>query len=98
MKPGLRLSTPEGSVRRPKSGVAALPIAQKPALTPHEIRAILVRTAKHLGSRGSWTGHDCCIAVMRTFCGGRKERIKGLVVVLSSCSGRPNSWRLPEET
>jgi hypothetical protein len=34
------------------SGVAALLIAQKPSVTPEEIRAILVRTAKHLGSRG----------------------------------------------
>jgi subtilisin family serine protease len=34
------------------SGVAALLIARKPSLTPEEIRAILVRTAKHLGSRG----------------------------------------------
>ena len=34
------------------SGVAALLLAQKPSVTPEEIRAILVRTAKHLGSRG----------------------------------------------
>jgi subtilase family protein/Big-like domain-containing protein/autotransporter-like protein/IPT/TIG domain-containing protein len=34
------------------SGVAALLIARKPSLTPEEIRAILVRTAKHLGPRG----------------------------------------------
>jgi hypothetical protein len=34
------------------TGVAALLIARKPSLTPEEIRAILVRTAKHLGSRG----------------------------------------------
>jgi hypothetical protein len=34
------------------SGVAALLIARKPSLTPEQIRAILVRTAKHLGSRG----------------------------------------------
>src|SRR5260370_35249807 len=34
------------------SGVAALLIARKPSLTPEEIRAILVRTAKHLGYRG----------------------------------------------
>src|SRR5262245_15280244 len=34
------------------SGVAALLIAYKPSVTPHEIRAILVRTAKHLGSQG----------------------------------------------
>ena len=34
------------------SGVAALLIAHKPSLTPEEIRAILVTTAKHLGSRG----------------------------------------------
>jgi subtilisin family serine protease len=34
------------------SGVAALLISHKPSLTPEEIRAILVRTAKHLGSRG----------------------------------------------
>jgi Autotransporter beta-domain/Subtilase family len=34
------------------SGVAALLIARKPSLTPEEIRAVLVRTAKHLGYRG----------------------------------------------
>src|SRR5258707_3788405 len=34
------------------SGVAALLIARKPSLTPEEICAILVRTAKHLGYRG----------------------------------------------
>jgi hypothetical protein len=34
------------------SGVAALLIARRPSLTPEEIRAILVRTAKHLGSQG----------------------------------------------
>ena len=34
------------------SGVAALLIAHNPSLKPEEIRAILVSTAKHLGSRG----------------------------------------------
>jgi hypothetical protein len=34
------------------SGAAALLIAHKPSLKPEEIRAILVTTAKHLGSRG----------------------------------------------
>jgi subtilisin family serine protease len=34
------------------SGVAALLIARRPSLTPEQIRAILVKTAKHLGSRG----------------------------------------------
>jgi len=34
------------------SGVAALLIAHKPSLKPEEIRAILVTTAKHLGSQG----------------------------------------------
>ena len=34
------------------SGVAALLLAEKPARTPQEIRAILVGSAKHLGSRG----------------------------------------------
>src|SRR4029079_16002647 len=34
------------------SGVAALLLAQKPSLKPEEVRAILVTTAKHLGSRG----------------------------------------------
>ena len=34
------------------SGVAALLLAHKPSLTPEEIRAILVRTAKHLGPGG----------------------------------------------
>jgi subtilase family protein/Big-like domain-containing protein/IPT/TIG domain-containing protein len=34
------------------SGVAALLIAHKPSLKPEDIRALLVRTAKHLGSGG----------------------------------------------
>ena len=34
------------------SGVAALLIARKSSLTPDDIRAILTRTARHLGSRG----------------------------------------------
>ena len=35
------------------SGVAALLLAHKPSLKPEEIRAILVRTARHLGPAGS---------------------------------------------
>ena len=34
------------------SGVAALLIAHNPSLTPEDVRALLVKTAKHLGPRG----------------------------------------------
>jgi subtilisin family serine protease len=37
------------------SGVAALLLAQKPKLTPEEMRKILVTTAKHLGAKGAET-------------------------------------------
>jgi hypothetical protein len=49
---GVQFTTGTSVATANVSGVAALLIAQKPSLTPGEIRAILVRTAKHLGSRG----------------------------------------------
>jgi hypothetical protein len=55
------------------SGVAALLIAQKPSLAPEEIRAILVRTAKHLGSRG----------INPQFGAGLVDPIKALELVVS---------------
>ena len=55
------------------SGVAALLIAHKPSLTPEEIRAILVRTAKHLGSRG----------INPQFGSGLVDPLKALELVIS---------------
>ena len=49
---GVQLTTGTSVATANVSGVAALLMAHKPSLTPEEIRAILVRTAKHLGSRG----------------------------------------------
>ena len=49
---GVKLTTGTSVATANVSGVAALLIAHKPSLTPREVRAILVRTAKHLGSRG----------------------------------------------
>jgi hypothetical protein len=55
------------------TGVAALLIAHKPSLTPEEIRAILVRTAKHLGSRG----------INPQFGSGLVDPLKALELVIS---------------
>ena len=49
---GVQLTTGTSVATANVSGVAALLIAHKPSLTPEQIRAILVTTAKHLGSRG----------------------------------------------
>src|SRR5205085_2644722 len=48
---GAQLTTGTSVATANVSGVAALLIANKPSLKPEEIRAILVATAKHLGSR-----------------------------------------------
>ncbi|MGH6670947.1 MAG: S8 family serine peptidase [Xanthobacteraceae bacterium] len=48
----LQLTTGTSVATAIASGVAALLIARKPSLTPEQIRAILVTTAAHLGSRG----------------------------------------------
>ena len=49
---GVQLTTGTSVATANVSGVAALLLAHKPSLKPEEIRAILVATAKHLGSRG----------------------------------------------
>jgi hypothetical protein len=49
---GVQLTTGTSVATANVSGVAALLIAHKPSLKPEEIRAILVTTAKHLGSPG----------------------------------------------
>jgi hypothetical protein len=49
---GIQFTTGTSVATANVSGVAALLIAHKPSLKPEEIRAILVETAKHLGSRG----------------------------------------------
>jgi hypothetical protein len=49
---GVQVTTGTSVATANASGVAALLIAHKPSLTPQEIRAILVTTAKHLGSKG----------------------------------------------
>ena len=50
---GIQFTTGTSVATSNVSGVAALLIAHKPSLTPEEIRAVLVKTAKHLGSRGT---------------------------------------------
>jgi len=50
---GIQFTTGTSVATANVSGVAALLIAHKSSLTPEEIRALLVRTAKHLGSRGT---------------------------------------------
>ena len=49
---GIQFTTGTSVATANVSGVAALLIARKPALKPEDIRALLVRTAKHLGARG----------------------------------------------
>jgi hypothetical protein len=49
---GVQLTTGTSVATANVSGVAALLIAHKPSLTPEQIRAILVTTAKHLGTQG----------------------------------------------
>ena len=55
------------------SGVAALLLAHKPSLKPEEIRAILVTTAKHLGSGG----------INPQFGAGLVDPLKALELVMS---------------
>ncbi len=50
---GIQFTTGTSVATANVSGVAALLIAHKPSLTPEDIRALLVKTAKHLGSRGT---------------------------------------------
>jgi hypothetical protein len=49
---GVQMTTGTSVATANVSGVAALLLADKPARTPEEIRAILVATAKHLGTKG----------------------------------------------
>ena len=49
---GVQFTTGTSVATANVSGVAALLLAHKPSLKPEEIRAILVRTAKHLGPQG----------------------------------------------
>ena len=50
---GVQLTTGTSVATANVSGVAALLIAHKPSLKPEDIRAILVMSARHLGTRGS---------------------------------------------
>ena len=50
---GIQFTTGTSVATANVSGVAALLIAHKSSLTPEDIRALLVKTAKHLGSRGA---------------------------------------------
>ncbi len=49
---GIQFTTGTSVATANVSGVAALLIARRPSLKPEDIRALLVRTAKHLGSPG----------------------------------------------
>jgi Subtilase family/Autotransporter beta-domain/IPT/TIG domain len=49
---GVQVTTGTSVATANVSGVAALLIARKPSLTPEQVRATLVTTAKHLGSGG----------------------------------------------
>jgi len=73
---GVQLTTGTSVATANVSGVAALLIAHKPSLTPEEIRAILVRTAKHLGSKG----------INRQFGAGLVDPLKALELVVSGTS------------
>ena len=74
---GVQLTTGTSVATANVSGVAALLIAHKPSLTPEEIRAILVQTAKHLGSRG----------INRQFGAGLVDPLKALETVVSAMPG-----------
>ena len=50
---GIQFTTGTSVATANVSGVAALLIAHKSSLTPEDIRALLVKTAKHLGSHGT---------------------------------------------
>jgi subtilisin family serine protease len=71
---GVQLTTGTSVATANVSGVAALLIAHKPSLTPEEIRAILVRTAKHLGPRG----------INPQFGAGLVDPLKALELVVSA--------------
>jgi hypothetical protein len=71
---GVQLTTGTSVATANVSGVAALLIAHKPSLTPEEIRAILVRTAKHLGSHG----------INPQFGAGLVDPVKALELVVSA--------------
>lgn len=49
---GVQMTTGTSVATANVSGVAALLLAEKPARTPEDIRAVLVSTAKHLGAAG----------------------------------------------
>jgi subtilisin family serine protease len=49
---GVQMTTGTSVATANVSGVAALLLAEKPSRTPEDIRAVLVSTAKHLGSNG----------------------------------------------
>jgi len=49
---GVQMTTGTSVATANVSGVAALLLAEKPSRTPEEIRAVLVSTAKHLGTNG----------------------------------------------
>jgi hypothetical protein len=70
---GVQFTTGTSVATANVSGGAALLIAQKPSLTPEQIRAILVATAKHLGSRG----------INPQFGAGLVDPLKALEMVMS---------------
>jgi hypothetical protein len=77
---GMQFTTGTSVAAAHVSGVAALLIAHRRSLKPEEIRAILVRTAKHLGSPG----------INPQFGAGLVDPLKALELVVS---GKPGSER-----
>ena len=73
---GIQFTTGTSVATANVSGVAALLIAHKPSLTPEEIRALLVSTAKHLGSPG----------MNRQFGAGLVDPLKALETPVSQAS------------
>jgi subtilisin family serine protease len=78
---GVQLTTGTSVATANVSGVAALLLAHKPSLTPEEVRAILVQTAKHLGSRG----------VNPQFGAGLVDPLKALEQVVSDAAAPQSS-------
>ncbi len=74
---GVQVTTGTSVATANVSGVAALMIAHKPSLTPEQIRAILVATAKHLGSQG----------INPQFGAGLVDPLKALQFVVSDIPG-----------
>jgi len=70
---GVQFTTGTSVATANVSGVAALLLAQKPSLKPEEVRAILVTTAKHLGSGG----------INSQFGAGLVDPLKALELVIS---------------